>query len=131
MAKTTRQETGDWGERAAEAYLRKEKGMRVLARQWRHGRGEVDLVMRRGRMVVFVEVRVRGGGGFPASPYFSIGRHKWEVLRRTARAFLRELSWRPVSVRFDVVGIRRLRNGQPGRLVHWENAGRFERELRY
>lgn len=131
MARTGKQNTGDWGERAAERYLRKEKGMRVLARQWSKGRGELDLVMRQGRVVVFVEVRVRRGRGFPASPYFSIGRHKWTVLRRTARAFLRELSWRPAAVRFDVVGIRILRSGAPGKLVHWANAGRFEREIRY
>jgi putative endonuclease len=36
------------------------KGYRVLARRWRSPVGEVDLVMRRGRLLVFVEVKARG-----------------------------------------------------------------------
>ena len=36
------------------------KGFRIVARRWRSPVGEVDLVVRRGRLLVFVEVKARG-----------------------------------------------------------------------
>lgn len=36
------------------------KGFRVVARRWRSPVGEIDLVARRGRLLVFVEVKARG-----------------------------------------------------------------------
>ena len=36
------------------------KGYRELARRWKSPVGEIDLVMRRGRMLIFVEVKARG-----------------------------------------------------------------------
>ena len=42
------------------ALLLRAKGYRELARRWKSPVGEVDLVMRRGRMLVFVEVKARG-----------------------------------------------------------------------
>jgi putative endonuclease len=35
------------------------KGYRIVARRWRSPVGEIDLVARRGRLVVFVEVKAR------------------------------------------------------------------------
>jgi putative endonuclease len=42
------------------ALLLNAKGYRELARRWKSPAGEVDLVMRRGRTLVFVEVKARG-----------------------------------------------------------------------
>ena len=56
-----RQKTGEWGEALAEKELRKRAGTRLLDRRWRHGHGEIDLIMRQGKVMVFVEVRVRTG----------------------------------------------------------------------
>src|SRR5436309_6450204 len=36
------------------------KGYRIVARRWRSPVGEIDLVVRRGRLLVFVEVKARG-----------------------------------------------------------------------
>jgi putative endonuclease len=36
------------------------KGFRVLARRWKSAGGEIDIVARRGRLIVFVEVKGRG-----------------------------------------------------------------------
>jgi putative endonuclease len=36
------------------------KGFRIVARRWRSPVGEIDLIVRRGRLLVFVEVKARG-----------------------------------------------------------------------
>lgn len=126
-----RQTTGEWGEWQAECYLRKSEGMRTLDRRWCHGRGELDLIMRKGRALVFVEVRVRTGDGHRLATYQSISKGKWKVLRRTAVAYLRQSPWKPESVRFDVVGVRRKATGELIDTTHWENVGIFGRNFRF
>ena len=60
--------------RRAEAYARwvlRAKGNRVLARNFRHPLGEVDLIVRRGRLLIFVEVKFRADrdtGPYAVSP---------------------------------------------------------------
>lgn len=36
------------------------KGYRTIARRWKSPVGEIDLVVRRGKLIVFVEVKMRG-----------------------------------------------------------------------
>jgi putative endonuclease len=72
---------------------------------------ELDLVLRRGRRLVFCEVKAKGGDGY-GDPLEMIGREK---LRRLVQAAQMWLAARPdcggLEVRFDAVGIseRRLR----------------------
>jgi len=49
---------GRWAESLALASLRL-KGWRLLARRFKSGAGEVDLIMRRGEVTAFIEVKVR------------------------------------------------------------------------
>lgn len=49
---------GRWAESLAEACLRL-KGYRLLARRFKSGLGEVDLIMRRGEVTAFIEVKIR------------------------------------------------------------------------
>lgn len=58
MSRARAERDGRRGETLAAWYLRL-KGWRVLARRVRTPRGEIDLVVRRGRMVAFVEVKWR------------------------------------------------------------------------
>lgn len=51
-------ELGNFGETQA-CWLLKEKGYHILERNWRCPVGEIDIVARRGSMVVFVEVKTR------------------------------------------------------------------------
>jgi putative endonuclease len=76
---------------------------------------EVDLVLRRGRRVVFCEVKAKLGERF-GDPVEMVGWEKQERLRRAAEAWLAEhpeaAEW---DVRFDVVavtprGVRRVAN---------------------
>lgn len=51
---------GHWAEAAAAALLIA-KGYRIVARRYRSSLGEIDLIVRRGRVVAFVEVKARAG----------------------------------------------------------------------
>lgn len=57
------QARGQQGEDAALAYLRRQ-GLLLLARNYRCKGGELDLIMRDGPSVVFVEVRLRSSAAF-------------------------------------------------------------------
>jgi putative endonuclease len=100
------QRAGDRHEAAALRLLRAQ-GLALLARNLRTRAGEIDLAMRDGDTLVFVEVRSRGRtryGGAAAS----IGREKQARLTRAAAHWLPELArrhWqgRPPAARFDAV----------------------------
>jgi putative endonuclease len=100
----TRPRTGCTGESAAEVrYVR--RGFRVVARNWRCGIGELDLVLTRGDLLVICEVKTRRGGRFGAG-FDAVDARKRRKLRALGEAFLQEIAVRPVSVRFDVASVR-------------------------
>lgn len=105
---TTRQRLGLQGERIAAAWLRRQ-GWSVLARRYRSGHRDIDLVVARpgpagGRTVAFVEVRTRASleQGTPAE---SVGWRKQRELCRSARAWLASNRRSGDCYRFDVVGV--------------------------
>jgi putative endonuclease len=78
-------------------------GLRLLARNARCRLGELDLVMRDGTSVVFVEVRYRGHAEFGGGAA-SVDARKQRKLIRAAQVFLkREPSLAQAPCRFDVV----------------------------
>ncbi len=94
---------GSRGEDAAEAHLRR-AGWRILARNWRQGRLELDLVCEDGDELVFVEVRTRSAGAM-VGPAESVTPAKQRSLIRAARAYLAAHDAWERSCRFDVVCI--------------------------
>ena len=100
---TKRQRFGDAGEKAAEDVLARD-GYRVVARKHRCPRGEVDLVLERGELLVFVEVRTRATSVFGA-PEETVGVEKQRRIVRAARDFLARWRGPPRGARFDVVAV--------------------------
>src|SRR5436190_22439059 len=94
---------GQAGEDRAAAWYRT-RGYEVLARNWRCRDGELDLVVRRGRTLVFVEVKARRTDRFGV-PAEAITPTKQRRLRTLARRYLDVTDVRPGSLRFDVVSI--------------------------
>jgi putative endonuclease len=77
---------GRAGERRVARHYRL-RGYRILARNVRAGGVELDLVVRRGRRLVFVEVKLKEGPGY-GDPLDAVDEWKRTRLRRGARAWL-------------------------------------------
>jgi len=96
-----RRRLGIRGESLAAAWY-EARGYRVVVRNWRAGRGELDLVARRGATLVFCEVKTRSTAAF-GSPALAVGREKQAQLRGLAVRFLDAVPQRGVRhLRFDV-----------------------------
>jgi putative endonuclease len=94
---------GIYGERVAAAYLRRQ-GYRRLYRNYRTDRGEIDLICRLGKILVFVEVRTRNTTDF-GLPSETIGADKQDALRYAAARYLKLLKRDDVYYRFDAVEV--------------------------
>jgi putative endonuclease len=76
-------------------------GYRVLARNFRVGAGEIDLIVRRGNVVAFVEVKARADDTAAAEALQPMQRQR---IRNAAAAFLaRRPDLAGLDLRFDVV----------------------------
>ena len=95
---------GRWGEECAARFLAG-RGWVVLARNYRFGRREVDLVVRQGELLAFVEVKTRAGRGY-GSPLEAVTALKRREVEAVAADYVRRQGLGHLAVRFDVLGIR-------------------------
>lgn len=93
--------------------------MQVLARRWRSGRRELDLVALEGDVVVFIEVKTRSGPAFGGA-LGAVRLEKQRAVTMAAAAFLQEKGWTSRRCRFDVVGIEGAQ--EPRRVRHLRGA---------
>jgi putative endonuclease len=101
--KDLRRKLGDHGEDLAAAALKK-RGYKILERNYVTPLGEIDLVARQGRYLVFVEVKTRKTAAF-GSPQEAVHPKKQARMRRLADYYLKQKRLENALVRFDVVGI--------------------------
>lgn len=97
------QDSGRKGERMAQKYLEK-RGMKCLARNYRAGRHEIDLILRDGETTVFAEVKARSRSDY-GTPGEAVGRAKQRFLIAAAQTYLLENGLFDRPARFDVVEI--------------------------
>ncbi len=95
-------ELGKSGEDIATEYL-VQKGYKILERNWRLGKNEIDIIARDGDFVVIVEVKTRSSNLF-AEPETAVTRDKQRILVRAANAFM-NFRKQKGEVRFDVMAI--------------------------
>lgn len=110
--------TGKRGERLAAWYLFFH-GYRILDRNWRCGRYEIDIVAkeRRTGVLVFAEVKTRSGTDF-GLPRDAVTPKKRLFLTRAAQGYLKQLGDLDARTRFDVVEVY----AKPLRIVHLPGA---------
>jgi len=109
-----------WKSRQAEeavANRLRRQGYEILARNWRHNAGELDIVAFKGETLVFVEVKARHASE-PGAALAAIDRRKQARLRLLAEAFVTVTHLEDKQVRFDAAE------------VELDQAG-FVRDIRY
>lgn len=120
----TAAELGRQGEEVAAAFL-EAKGYRVLDRNYRFEREEIDLVCfepnptNTGGDIVIVEVKARSGSRF-GPPEAAVDQAKQQSILRVTEAYLHERRLMPTPIRFDVVAV--MFDTDEPTVEHFENA---------
>lgn len=94
--------TGQSGEQMAAEFLRRQ-GYAILERNYRHRRGEIDIVASKSDVLVFVEVKTRSSATF-GYPEMAVGAKKETQVLNAAEEYIYKTGW-DKEVRFDIVAI--------------------------
>ena len=113
---------GRRGERLATQHLRS-AGWTVVAKNYRFGRREIDLIVQKGPLLAFVEVKTRAGGGC-GHPEEAVTWRKRREIEAVAEEYLVRNARSGNQVRFDVIAIEVAADGRVTRLQHLEDAWR-------
>lgn len=98
---------GYWGEEQAARYL-EAKGYGIMARNWRLGHRDIDIVAHKGGTVVFVEVKARRDNRY-MEPEQAVDARKIRSLSAAAAAFMQSHGL-DADARFDIITV----TGTPG-----------------
>lgn len=112
---------GRFGEEAAAAYLKK-KRYGLVGMNYRTRYGEIDLIVRDSRFVVFVEVKLRRSAAFAEAREY-VTRRKQERIIAAAQTWLQKNPTR-LQPRFDVIEVYAPRGEDPAcvEIRHIEDA---------
>lgn len=93
---------GRWGEQKATDYLM-QKGYRIIDRNWKSFKGEIDIIAMDGTTIVFVEVKSRSKN-YLVAPELAVNRKKSISLCSAAGAYLKynKLNF---EARFDIITV--------------------------
>ncbi len=95
--------TGKKGESLAACWLIV-LGFQILFKNWREGRGEIDIIARKKGVLHFIEVKTSSSNqyGFPEE---RMNRRKWKAIRQSSEEFLS--GWPDnILVQFDIVSVQ-------------------------
>jgi putative endonuclease len=109
-------EIGREGENMAADFL-VEKGWQIVSRNYRFGRAEIDLIIRRDDWIIFVEVKTRSSSSY-GEPEEFVDEFKARKIFEAAEEYIFATNWLG-HVRFDVVSIKL---GDPVEITHFEDA---------
>lgn len=87
-----------------------ERGYRLVARNWRCRLGEIDVILARGSILVFCEVKARRSDRFGGA-FEAVTVRKQAKVRALAEAFLSDWPTPPEQARFDVASVMVDRRG--------------------
>jgi putative endonuclease len=111
---------GAYGEHVANDWLRAH-GCRILARNFKGPRrGEVDIIARDGKLLLFVEVKTRHKDT-RIRPLDAVDKAKQALIERGANAWLKQLGTRNLPWRFDVIEVY-VEEGEKPRVNHVRDA---------
>jgi putative endonuclease len=108
---------GQKGEDIAADYLRK-KGLRILHRNWKSGKREIDIVAENKDFIIFVEVKTRGDD-YLMHPRHAVTSEKQKSIIFAAEGYLKRFNINKES-RFDIVTV--ISDGKSNEVEHIEDA---------
>ncbi len=110
-------ETGKEGEDKASEFLAG-KGYEIMARNYRHRHAEIDIIAKKAKMLIFVEVKTRRNlsYGFPED---FVDYAKTRLIMKAAENYIFEIDWQQ-DIRFDIVSV--IINQNETRIKHIEDA---------
>ncbi|SEJ82347.1 putative endonuclease [Dyadobacter sp. SG02] len=114
----THNDLGRWGETTAASFLL-EKGFKIIAKNYRNWQSEIDLIVTKDEMLIFVEVKTRSGTAFGMPEEFVNGA-KAKLIMRAAEQYIFDIDWE-TDVRFDIVSVLTLPDGST-EIRHIEDA---------
>lgn len=110
-----RNRTGLEGERRACVFL-EEKGYEIVATNYRYKKSEIDIIARKGQLLVFVEVKARRYSSF-GFPEEAVDEKKARKVIEGADQYIFEKKWEK-NIRFDIIAI----DHSAGEILHLEDA---------
>jgi putative endonuclease len=111
---------GNYGEQVAASWLRSQ-GCKILARNYRGPRkGEVDIIARDQKLLLFVEVKTRQMGS-KIRGLDAVGKDKQALIERGANSWLKRLGTRDLPWRFDVIEVS-VKDGERPKVNHVKDA---------
>ena len=111
-------ETGKAGEELAASWMAA-RGYRILQRNWRYRRSEIDLIAEKEGVLVFVEVKTRRSADFGMPESFVTSR-KARFMAEAASVFMEE-NGHEGELRFDVIAVLMVK-GAAAQVSHFEDA---------
>lgn len=115
---STHLESGQWGETLACRFL-EDNGCRILERNWRYRRTEIDIIFQEGAILVFAEVKTRKSLAF-GRPEEMVGQKKRENLYTAASAYMYQLGYE-WEIRFDILAVYGI-PGHQAEIEHFKDA---------
>jgi putative endonuclease len=120
MIKNSRQSLGVWGEGIAANYLH-DLGYDVIARNLRTPYGEIDLIVHRGNLILFIEVKTRSSSTL-GPPEVSITPRKRAHILASAQYYIQNQPDQNNDWRIDVIAIQCQECNATPLITHFENA---------
>ena len=115
---TEKDALGDRGENVAARHLRN-AGYKIIMRNFRCDLGEIDIIAREGKALVFVEVKTRAYDD--PTPEEQVNPEKQQQIQKAAKFYLSRYGFPQPPARFDVIAII-WPTGQPPIIRHMPNA---------
>lgn len=124
---SNKSQIGKQGEDLAVKYLRKEKGYRLVTRNWRYKRDEIDIIARDGEVLVFLEVKTSTVDELVPT-YYRVTRRKKNALERACKGYLKSLRCGEKHFRFDVITVK-LYQDEESSIRHYTNVRLFSKNF--